>query len=385
MKKSASVAVIKKAERPDAEYESYLARTRVELLSDIAALNFVYRTGTDDYGRPIIVMIGANIPARKIDLERVMLYMIKVMDPVVEGDYVLVYVHTNISADNKPSFAWMRKFYSIFNRKYKKNLKLLYIVHPTMWVKMTFRLFKPFISSKFWKKLVYIEEGADVYSYFPKDQISLPDFVINYGVPKKKALPIFGEPLEEIVNRPENNGLAIPVIMDATINYLAEKAITVEGIFRISGGSREIKEMRRCWDEGEEIDLNDVEDPHVVAGILKLYLRELPIPLFPDLCYSSVVEARKISSEQARIQHLRGIVQALPKAHLDSVKYLFLFLYNVSTHSKENKMTPSNISIVMGPNVLRDSKGTIESAIHDAPAINLITAFMIARAPEIMA
>ena len=98
-------------------------------------------------GRTIIVMIGAHLPARKIDLERVMLYAISfklllkhfcifififttfdffilitlyisVMDPVVESEYVLVYAHTNMGAENRPNFAWLRKMYSIFNRKY---------------------------------------------------------------------------------------------------------------------------------------------------------------------------------------------------------------------------------------------------------------------------
>lgn len=40
------------------------------------------------------------------------------MDPVVESDYVMVYVHTNMSSENRPNFAWLRKMYSIFNRKY---------------------------------------------------------------------------------------------------------------------------------------------------------------------------------------------------------------------------------------------------------------------------
>lgn len=40
------------------------------------------------------------------------------MDPVVESEYVMVYVHTNISSENRPNFAWLRKMYTIFNRKY---------------------------------------------------------------------------------------------------------------------------------------------------------------------------------------------------------------------------------------------------------------------------
>lgn len=94
------------------------------------------------------------------------------------------------------------------NSRYKKNLKQLYIVHPTVWIKMTFRLFKPFLSNKFWKKLIYIEQTAgiqvmqkfetvfffflivkDIWKYFQKDQIKLPDSVLKYIT----FLHIFGD------------------------------------------------------------------------------------------------------------------------------------------------------------------------------------------------
>lgn len=42
--------------------------------------------------------------------------------------------------------------------RYRKNLKNLLIVHPTMWMKMVFWVITPFVSSKFWQKLVYIDK-----------------------------------------------------------------------------------------------------------------------------------------------------------------------------------------------------------------------------------
>ena len=53
-----------------------------------------------------------------------------------------------------------------------------------------------------------------------------------------------------------------------------------EGIFRLSGSSTHIKELREAFDRGEEVDLTLVKDEHVVTGLLKLYFRELPEPLF---------------------------------------------------------------------------------------------------------
>lgn len=35
--------------------------------------------------------------------------------------------------------------YRLLDRRYKKNLKALYIVHPTIWIRMFYGLFRPFI------------------------------------------------------------------------------------------------------------------------------------------------------------------------------------------------------------------------------------------------
>eukprot|EP01112_Ceratiomyxa_fruticulosa_P001401 TRINITY_DN1147_c0_g1_i8.p1 TRINITY_DN1147_c0_g1~~TRINITY_DN1147_c0_g1_i8.p1 ORF type:complete len:502 (+),score=93.18 TRINITY_DN1147_c0_g1_i8:195-1700(+) len=277
------------------EYADYLQRAQTETFIDIAGCNFIYRSGTDSMNRPVIVVIGAHLPAKRIDMERVMLYAIKILDPVVESDYVLVYVHTSTSSDNTPTFAWLRKLYSIFNRKYKKNLKLLYIVHPTMWVKLTFRLFQPFLSTKFWRKVVYVDDTAQLQKFFGRD-LGLPamvferDGVVRSETGVSRGLQIFGVPLEEVMSRPENAGVTVPPIIDRSIEYLRARALNQEGLFRISGSNSLLKELKRNFDDGEEVDLSTVEDPHVVAGLVKMYLRELPVPLLPYDFYQRFVK-----------------------------------------------------------------------------------------------
>ena len=82
-----------------------------------------------------------------------LLFLIKVMDKVVENEYTLVFCATAMSSSLSPPLSFLKKAYSIFNRKcvypphpfpsfslmvlpitlhnrYKKNLKALYIIHP---------------------------------------------------------------------------------------------------------------------------------------------------------------------------------------------------------------------------------------------------------------
>jgi RalA-binding protein 1 len=58
----------------------------------------------------------------------------------------------------------------------------------------------------------------------------------------------------------------------------AKKAISEEGIFRLSGSNIVIKGLRDRFNNEGDIKLLDGQyyDVHAVASLLKLYLRELP-------------------------------------------------------------------------------------------------------------
>jgi hypothetical protein len=75
-------------------------------------------TGVDFSNRPIIVLIGSRVPAKKISLDMFILYTLSTMDPIVEKEYSIVYVHSGMTSENKLSFSWLRKVYSMFTRKY---------------------------------------------------------------------------------------------------------------------------------------------------------------------------------------------------------------------------------------------------------------------------
>ena len=42
---------------------------------------------------------------------------------------------------------------------------------------------------------------------------------------------------------------------------------------------------------GEKIDFSQYEDENIITGVIKLYLRELPIPLITFDAYKSVIKA----------------------------------------------------------------------------------------------
>lgn len=57
--------------------------------------------------------------------------------------------------------------YQLLDRRLRKSLKNVYMVHPTFWLKSLVWMSRPFISSKFWRKLVYVKSLEELYSLVP--------------------------------------------------------------------------------------------------------------------------------------------------------------------------------------------------------------------------
>lgn len=74
--------------------------------------------------------------------------MLTTLHNLVADDYVIVYFHNaggSPGGNNMPTFGWLRRCYEMIDRKLKKNLKGLYLVHPTFWLKTLVIMTKPFI------------------------------------------------------------------------------------------------------------------------------------------------------------------------------------------------------------------------------------------------
>jgi hypothetical protein len=87
---------------------------------------------------------------------------------------------------------------------------------------------------------------------------------------------IFGVPLEQVAVLGVHEGL--PYVVAKAMDILEENGILLEGIFRISGNMADIAAAKEKFDSGQDVNLA-LLNPHCVAGLLKLYFRELPEPL----------------------------------------------------------------------------------------------------------
>uniref|UniRef100_A0A8C1VJD2 Rho GTPase-activating protein 17 n=1 Tax=Cyprinus carpio TaxID=7962 RepID=A0A8C1VJD2_CYPCA len=161
--------------------------------------------------------------------------------------------------------------------------------------------------------------------------------------------PAFGTALEEHLKR-TNREIALPI--EACIMMLLETGMQEEGLFRIAAGASKLKKLKAALDCSTSQLEEFYSDPHAVAGALKSYLRELPEPLMTYQLYEEWIQASNVSDPDKRLQALWVVCDMLPKANKSNFRYLVKFLAKLALESDVNKMTASNISIVLGPNLL---------------------------------
>ncbi|KAA0190668.1 hypothetical protein HAZT_HAZT001831 [Hyalella azteca] len=143
--------------------------------SDIAKHGIVDIVGDDPYGRKVVVVSACKLPSNKtFDHAKFLAYLMHTLDQYVEQDYSLVYFHFGLNRNNKPPFSWLWSVYKLLDRKYKKNLKALYLVHPTNFIRVVYNIFKPAISAKFGRKLLYVNYLQELQQHIDLKQLPIP-------------------------------------------------------------------------------------------------------------------------------------------------------------------------------------------------------------------
>ncbi|XP_018094066.1 rho GTPase-activating protein 44 isoform X2 [Xenopus laevis] len=161
--------------------------------------------------------------------------------------------------------------------------------------------------------------------------------------------PSFGKPLEEHL---AVSGREIAFPIEACVTMLLECGMQEEGLFRVAPSASKLKKLKAALDCCV-VDVAEYSaDPHAIAGALKSYLRELPEPLMTFELYEEWIQASNVQEQDKRLQALCNACEKLPKANYNNLKYVIKFLAKLTEYQDANKMTPSNMAIVLGPNLL---------------------------------
>ena len=125
--------------------------------------------------------------------------------------------------------------------------------------------------------------------------------------------------------------------------------MTSDGIFRIPGEQKNVQALRRQCQHGNFDAIEEESNPHTLASVFKLWLRELAEPVIPISMYEDCLA---VCSDP---QKCVDLCQELPETNRRVLFFVCKFLRGFTDPEvvARTQMTVDNLAIVFCPNLLR--------------------------------
>ncbi|PHH88339.1 hypothetical protein CDD83_7669 [Cordyceps sp. RAO-2017] len=204
------------------------------------------------------------------------------------------------------------------------------------------------------------------------------------SVAENKAPGIFGVPLRQSITYAnvaisliDENGQSyiygyVPIVVAKCGVFLKEKATGVEGIFRLSGSEKRIKELKSLFDSPDRYGKGLVWDGYTVhdaANVLRRYLNDLPEPVVPLDLYEKFRDPLRGATKQAvgdaegpqfvenfdekaAIVKYQKLITELPPLNRQLLLYILDLLAVFAAKSDENRMNSQNLAAIFQPGML---------------------------------
>ncbi|XP_052535317.1 T-cell activation Rho GTPase-activating protein isoform X2 [Tympanuchus pallidicinctus] len=194
-------------------------------------------------------------------------------------------------------------------------------------------------------------------------------------------ITLFGQPLAIICG--EDDMLPQPVQDLLTILYM--KGPSTEGIFRKAANEKARKELKEDLNKGGNVDLES-KTVHLLAVVLKDFLRNIPSKLLSDDLYDKWMLALEKPSKQEKIEELKEVADKLPRPNLVLLKQLLSVLHRISQNADISRMDANNLAICVGPNMLSPGTGStlpleVQKEMNDK--VTVLVEFLIENNSEI--
>jgi len=172
--------------------------------------------------------------------------------------------------------------------------------------------------------------------------------------PSRENRNLFGVPLEETLSLEKPDEHLVLLV----IRHLCETALDTEGVFTDKAKPVEIEELRnhlekvfsrqkqharKRADSVLKIKL-ETYPVHVLVGVLKLYILELPEPLLTRNLYKKFLETAKIQSQAEWLTAIKILFPSLPKVNKIFLSRFFNFLGMICSYTVLNGMTPLKLA-----------------------------------------
>ncbi|KAK9857376.1 hypothetical protein MYU51_020753 [Penicillium brevicompactum] len=163
----------------------------------------------------------------------------------------------------------------------------------------------------------------------------------------------------------------VPIVVAKCGVFLKEKATDVEGIFRLNGSAKRIKDLQEVFDSperyGKGLDWTGYT-VHDAANVLRRYLNQLPEPIVPLefyerfrdplRIYQQQVKEGKEPSDADKFDHAKAVdtyqrlIIELPPLNKQLLLYILDLLAVFASKSDQNRMPSNNLSAIFQPGML---------------------------------
>ncbi|WEW57341.1 GTPase activating protein (GAP) for Rho1p [Emydomyces testavorans] len=165
----------------------------------------------------------------------------------------------------------------------------------------------------------------------------------------------------------------VPIVVAKCGVFLKEKATDVEGIFRLSGSAKRIKDLQEIFNSpdryGKGLDWTGYT-VHDAANVLRRYLNQLPEPIVPLRFYERFRDplqnhrvqkqtneedgsdtTETFSREEAVVAY-QQLIKELPPLNRQLLLYILDLLTVFASKSDFNRMTAANLAAIFQPGLL---------------------------------
>ncbi|KGL89147.1 Rho GTPase-activating protein 28, partial [Charadrius vociferus] len=193
---------------------------------------------------------------------------------------------------------------------------------------------------------------------------------------------LFGVPLTILLENDQKKvpGIKVPLIFQKLLLKLEETGLETEGILRVPGSASRVKNLHQELEAKfyeDTFDWDQVRN-NDAAGLLKMFIRELPSPLFTvEYLPAFITLVEKISKIKLQLQALHLLIMLLPEANRDTAKAFLQFLKKVVANEGKNKMNLWNVSMIVAPNLFiykgkRANQQEMQAAATTAHIVRLL-------------
>lgn len=198
---------------------------------------------------------------------------------------------------------------------------------------------------------------------------------------------VFGAPLEQVMIQDYDSGiLRLPPSIKQLFDLIRAFGLDQEGVFRVNSDEQYMKKLIIDIEMGKEIQyVNKSYFVPSIAGVLKLFVRELQEPLMTFDAFQEIIlnpDMQTLPSEssvkEGQVSKLKEFINTKVPIHYQVVLYELCKLLNeVAQHEDKNKMHANNLSLIFSMNLFRPRLENAVQLAQNVKHMSYVTCLLI--------